>query len=130
MYALTVKQPWAWAIAKRAGDERFKGIENRTWNPPRPAIGQLIAIHAGKSTDSREGILACGEILRKLGFTLPVNDRHEAFDNKGCIIAVARLVGTVTADYYMQTNTPRDPWFFGPIGWQLEDVVAIDPIPC
>lgn len=25
---------------------------------------------------------------------------------------------------------PRDPWFCGPVGWYLRDVVAIKPVPC
>ena len=48
MKALTVIQPWAWAIA-HAG----KRVENRTWGPPRDVIGQRIAIHAGRRLDDR-----------------------------------------------------------------------------
>lgn len=48
MKAITVRQPWAWAIF------HGKDIENRTsigtW---RPAVGQCIAIHAGQRWSSR-----------------------------------------------------------------------------
>lgn len=44
MKALTVLQPWAWAIM-HAG----KDVENRTWKPGKAlAVGELFAIHAGK----------------------------------------------------------------------------------
>jgi hypothetical protein len=46
MKALTLWQPWSWAIA-HAG----KRIENRTWRPLGCVINQQIAIHAGKQLD-------------------------------------------------------------------------------
>lgn len=47
MRAITVKQPWAWAIA--AGG---KDVENRTKPDPwRSAVGERLAIHAGKGWD-------------------------------------------------------------------------------
>ena len=46
MYALTIWQPWAWAIV--AG---HKDVENRDWRPRPSLIGQTIAIHAGKRID-------------------------------------------------------------------------------
>lgn len=76
MKAITICQPWAWAIA--AG---HKIIENRPrqWHHRGP-----IAIHAGLSTKwMREG---CA-FLRAKGITLP--ERFEF----GAVIAVARLSG-------------------------------------
>ena len=49
MLALSIRQPWAWAII-HAG----KDVENRSENMARraePLIGQIILIHAGKSLD-------------------------------------------------------------------------------
>jgi DNA polymerase-1 len=46
MWALTVWQPWAWAIAMG-----FKLIENRSWPPPRWLIGRELAIHAAAGTE-------------------------------------------------------------------------------
>lgn len=43
IWALTEQQPWGWAIAY-AG----KRVENRTWAPPRAAIGKTIAVHGGR----------------------------------------------------------------------------------
>jgi hypothetical protein len=50
MLALSIRQPWAWAII-HAG----KDVENRSENMARRAerlIGQIILIHAGKTVDS------------------------------------------------------------------------------
>jgi len=49
MRALTLRQPWAWAIVH--GQKR---IENRPWKPWRDIIGQRIAIHAGLITSEAE----------------------------------------------------------------------------
>lgn len=45
MFALTVNQPWAWALL------HFDKIENRGWPFPEEFLGQRIAIHAGKTVD-------------------------------------------------------------------------------
>ena len=46
MKALTVKQPWAWAIIHGGKD-----VENRSWMPNLGPRGMRIAIHAGKGWD-------------------------------------------------------------------------------
>jgi hypothetical protein len=43
-------------------------------------------------------------------------------DPAGVIIAIATFKGNV----YKSDS----PWFQGPIGWELGEVVAIDPVPC
>ncbi len=43
MKALTIHQPFAWAIFN-AG----KNIENRNWRPPQELIGQRIAVHVSQ----------------------------------------------------------------------------------
>jgi hypothetical protein len=50
MKALTLKAPWATAIAKLGKD-----IENRSWRPPAAIIGERIAIHEGAGLH-REGL--------------------------------------------------------------------------
>ena len=60
MKALSVRQPWAWAIL-HAG----KDVENRTWGTR--FRGQL-AIHAGKSID-KEAVAR----LRMSGYDVPMN---------------------------------------------------------
>lgn len=118
---LTIHQPWAWLIA-----QGHKPIENRTWKPPASAVGGYLAIHAGKKFDP-------GEVRSDFQWAwINALPRHVgAFQSAlmerlasecGSIIAVARLTGWIDAS--------ASPWFFGPIGWTLADVVAIDPVPC
>lgn len=105
--AITLHQPWAWAIA-HAG----KDIENRIWKPPASVIGCRIAIHAGKVLD-RDGL----DALRDRGIEPTSNELI-----RGAIVAVCTVTGYV--------EESDSPWFTGPIGWTLEDIVAIDPVPC
>lgn len=46
MKALTVRQPWAWAIM-HAG----KDVENRTWRPPSGLLEERFVVHAAKTID-------------------------------------------------------------------------------
>jgi hypothetical protein len=104
MLALTIKQPWAAAIVAGA-----KRIENRSWRPGSPLPLQ-IALHAGFRVD-QDGLAFC----RSMG--VPVEDLPA-----GAIVAVATVVDIV--------DSSADPWWRGPLGWLLENVVAIEPIPC
>lgn len=111
LYAVTLRQPWAWAIAHCG-----KRIENRTWSPRHSLIGQRIAIHAGKSMDE-DGFRWLYK--RKL-ITVPF---PPAAHVRGAIVAVATYQGAV--------RQSDDPWFFGPVGWVLSDVVSLlAPVPC
>lgn len=106
--ALTLWQPWAHAIAHLG-----KWIENRTWAPPASAIGEPLAIHAGKKLDR--------EVAEDFGLRpdeIPI----------GCVVAVARLERVICS----KGDVPADQrlWWNGPIGWLLADVQAIEPIPC
>ena len=126
LFAITVMQPWAWAIAKG-----LKPYENRTWPTPRFLLGHYLAIHAGKRVDE-DGVDAFRAIVR-----LPeVRPRLDAVHTGeltlrmlplGAIVAVARVTG------YVGPDGPHcvDPWFCGPYGWHLDDVQEIDPpVPC
>ena len=131
MLAITLHQPWAWAVT-HAG----KRIENRTWRPPPSVVGQRIAIHAGMRLD-RIG----AEILSDVALSpirvgsgvglssLGSGDGTEttwavpAFPPQGAIVATATLADVVTES--------DSPWFRGPYGWVLADVVALaEPVPC
>ena len=106
--ALTVRQPWATAI--RDLDKRF---ENRTWRPPDAALGQVIAVHAGRSFEE-EGAdwIAARFGVMLTAKTVPL----------GAIIALARLQQIV--------KKSDDLWFRGPYGWELSDVLPLEPILC
>lgn len=122
MNAFTIHQPWAWAIA-HAG----KCYENRGWPPPAWAIGHPLAIHASKVCDEFDA----ASLERDLGITIP---RPLA---TGAVVAVAMLAGWTSVEPECRlpgggfvANLP-EAWWSGPIGWILDDVVALpSPVPC
>ena len=78
MKALSIKQPWLWAIT-----DLDKRIENRTWKPPQNIIGQRIALHASKKDDPH------GEQkLYDIAGIHPPTDLH-----RGTIVATACIIG-------------------------------------
>lgn len=111
VFALTLKQPWAWCVA--AG---HKSVENRTWKPWSTILGQPIAIHAGAALERA----ALATLSERFGLR-PVASELA----RGAVVAVAVVDGFVT-----EADAPDDPWFTGPYGWVLRDVVAIPPVAC
>ena len=106
-YALSVQQPWAWAIL-HAG----KDIENRTWLPPRHIIGRRLWIHASKKRQPIEPV----ELLPP--FSFDDDDSPGLADLPlGAILGSVRVVGSTD-------SAPGHHWFNGPIGW-----VLVDPSP-
>ncbi len=109
MKALTLIQPWAWAICY-AG----KRVENRTWPLPNYMIGDRIAIHAGAKMDRDdkdyiECIFDCEIPAQEIA--------HRA------IVATATLSGCVAKS--------DDQWFNGPYGFVLSNVYVLSkPVPC
>ena len=110
MKALSIRQPWAWAIL-HAG----KDIENRTWAT---SFRGPICIHAS------QGVGGWGEwdealwfIEAKMGHVPPLR----SMITKGGIIGTAEIVNCVAAS--------NSPWFFGPYGFVLRNVQAVDFIP-
>lgn len=104
MRALSVRQPWAWAIF-HAG----KDIENRSWKN-QDTVG-LIAIHVSGRTDALE--------------LLPPRTRHPTSEDlvSGAIIGVVDVVRVV--------ENHRSKWFAGPLGWVLRNPRPINsPIRC
>lgn len=112
--ALTLWQPWAYAVAHLG-----KRIENRPWKPWPSIVGKVVAIHAAARRDPADELNAAGFIChRALGDLPPV-----ASLPRGAIVATARVTGSVSAS--------DDPWFVGPWGWTLDEVVALPaPVPC
>jgi len=105
MRALTVRRPWAGAIALG-----IKPLENRSWKPPNRLIGCRIAIHAGMTYD-HDG----ARWIHDSGLWEPPG----AATSPTGIVCVATLTGIVTVS--------DDPWFCeGSYGWLLTDIVAID----
>lgn len=143
---LSILQPWTELIVH--GPKR---IENRMWQPD-PAhfeVGDLIAIHAGKTVSADQWAGAI-ELANAEGLIdeLPVLaglrrvDRAERGDRfakqrikryceqacaYGAIVGIARFGGIMRR----REDVPlrQQPWFVGPCGWILNPVIAIAPIP-
>lgn len=107
--ALSVRQPWAWAIM-HAG----KDIENRSWQAVNHSLRQRgrIAIHAAKGMTREEYEDAKETIERNAPFC-PAP--HELL--RGGIIGTVEVIDVV--------DDHKSPWFFGPRG-----LVLRSPEPC
>lgn len=119
--AVSVMQPWAWAIA-HAG----KDYENRTWVFPYYFLNKPFAIHAS-STFHAEGY----EWLKRGDYPLnvPLPKQTE--------FAMSAIVGIALIDRCIhRANTTEEfdnPWFdlsTQPYGWHLTKVLAIEPVTC
>lgn len=112
-FALSVRQPWAWAIV-HAG----KDIENRGWKPSNPNLPRRgrIAVHAASGMTRAEHLKA-HEFMRSIGVACPP---PEALQRAG-IIGSVDVANTVTAH--------ASAWFFGPRGLVLRDPQPCDFIP-
>lgn len=118
--ALTIQQPWAWAIA--AGHKRVENRSRRThYRGP-------IAIHAGLSNASMAGGL---EFLIRQGIVVP----HDLIF--GAVLAVAELVDCAPCTQpgrYASRDCQDlivDPFAFGPWCYVLANVRQLEtPIPC
>ena len=124
MKALSLSQPWCWAILY-AG----KHVENRSWQPPIEMIDQQIALHAAKSFDDKRGyhgMTPTGFLLSHGFINMP--QRKRSFQNSA-IVGVATIDRIVTKPDSLPDNQKR--WFFGEYGWVLTNVICLpDPIPC
>lgn len=112
MKAISIRQPWAWAILNAGKD-----IENREWGARYPALrearylcGRRIALHASLGMTRREyaeGLFAINQIRPDLVVPL------QAVMPIGGIVGTALLVDVV--------RVHPSPWFFGSIGLVLAE---------
>jgi hypothetical protein len=115
--ALSVRQPWAWAII-HAG----KRLENRSAHAIR--MGGMkpgrICIHASKGMTQDE-YESGAESISFNSIGKAVCPRPDALI-RGGIIGVVTVTGKI--------NESRDRWFCGPWALVLEGPEACEPIPC
>lgn len=116
IWALTVRQPWAWMIVNG-----FKDVENRTWKVP--YRGPLL-IHAAKSMTTVEYQIAQRYAASR---NVPLPPMAQ-FPQRG-------LVGIVTLkEIFGQRDqyriTLNSEWFEGPCGWHLTDPKPLPFMPC
>ncbi|MEL6587400.1 MAG: hypothetical protein AAFY65_11525 [Pseudomonadota bacterium] len=111
--ALSVRQPWAWAIL-HAG----KDIENRSAYSVK-AGGMVcgpIAVHAASGMTRKEYDWAVWRMAQDGVSVPPPADLPRA-----AILGVVEVIDFVTSS--------DSPWFGGPVGLCLRNPVACDPIP-
>ena len=133
--ARTILQPWAHLIMHGA-----KRIENRTWAPTVRGlvVGVYFALHAGMRIDLAHW--ACSykmmpttepaplrTLLERVVHTTPAREARAIAGESiplGAVVGVARLA--VIED---RAPLAGDPCWFGPWGWRIDEVTAIDPMP-
>lgn len=132
MKALSIRQPWCWAILFAGKD-----VENRDWHPHRQNMraalaysidggsGQEIYLHASQGMTRREyddfADLCCStQIIAHM----PRDISLPPFEDlpRGGIVGSFRISGIV-AEY-------KSPWFFGPFGLVLHDAKPLPFRPC
>lgn len=122
MKALTIRQPWAWAILWAGKD-----VENRTWLPSPEQLkpGERFAIHAAlKPVDNWDEALTMIRIAREYRRALPLPRWEDS--PRGAIVGTAVLIEL----------RDKDPAFSswaapGAKHWSLFYVRPIQPpLPC
>lgn len=113
MKALSIRQPWAWAIMVAGKD-----IENRDWKPANPGLrfrGRCL-VHAALGMTLGEytaGLSTMHAISEEWpfpeGLTLP--PMHEL--KRGALLGTVEVVDIVDKSF--------SPWFFGPLGLVLRE---------
>jgi hypothetical protein len=126
MRAISVRQPWAWAIL------HGKDVENRSRPWP---LGEY-ALHASKLPHSKREVVpdwfvddweSCEDMAAEAGLDWrrsvigPLTYRH-MLAMSGAIIGTMRVTACVTEH--------PSPFFCGPFGLVLANVRPIVPIPC
>jgi hypothetical protein len=119
IYALSIKQPWAWLICKG-----FKDIENRDWHVFK-VMPLRIYVHAGLSkSDMESDILS--DVMDRVNFGQR-ESLIRAMENG--LVNLGFIIGEVTITSCVTKST--SPWFVGKYGFTLVDPVLYDkPIHC
>ena len=112
MRALSVKQPWAYAITLG-----FKPIENRS--KPNHAIRGWVLIHA--TFPSKAYLTSAMAQIRA------ISNGPEALAAMPRTILHGHIIGAAKIGLTVQ-NDPS-PWFFGPYGYRVLDAVSFEPRP-
>jgi hypothetical protein len=119
MKALSIRQPWAWAII-HAG----KDIENRSWSTK--FRGRFL-VHAAKGM-TRDEYEVCLHYCHHVGaiHPFPTGLVMPAFDEfpRGGIIGSVELIDCVEGTIFN-----KNPWFFGPYGFVLADAQSLPFMP-
>ena len=112
--ALSVRQPWAWAII-HAG----KDIENRSWHVYHGArrhapIGHRVCIQAAQGLGKAEYEDAAEFITKTSNIACPLPNE----------LVRGGIIGTVRIDRGVTKSA--SPWFFGPYGLGLQSPEPVE----
>lgn len=116
MKALSIRQPYAWAIVMG-----FKDVENRSWATHHRGP---VLIHAGLREQSADVDAVLRRVADQTGTALTlIRNSYHTLGARGAIVGAA----TLTGDY----NSHPSPWFAGPRAFVLETPArAISPVAC
>ncbi|MER7361839.1 ASCH domain-containing protein [Nonomuraea wenchangensis] len=119
MKAITVRQPWAWAIATGR-----KPVENRTWTTRHRG---LLAIHAAARWAGPDALRDVCDLADCHVSDVRVTDKH-----LGAIVAVVDLVDVCTAMLTPGDTCGCGPWAMGGHAhWRVVNPRPLAvPIPC
>lgn len=146
---LTLRRPWPSAIfdlppegwhGYQLEDHEVgigpKRIENRGHLPPRSLLDEYIAIHAGLGYDEVEwpGLRPPAESECPTGI-VGIARVVGALDRRMARSGMRRRVPVLRNESDRElarrlTTLDRDEWWTGPVGWLLEDPIAIEPVDC
>lgn len=121
--ALTLRCWWAFAVT-----HLNKRLENRKWKPWPAIAGKRVAIHAGRwpktNTEKKQAEEAVAWMRDRelMKYSHLQESASDVYARGGKIVALATIGEPVTES--------DDPWFIGPFGWPLLDVVVLpEPVP-
>ncbi len=111
--ALSVRQPWAWAILFAGKD-----VENRSWQAVNHGLNVrgTIALHAAKGM-TRAEYEGAKRFMADLDVECP----------DACDLWRGAVIGTIEVVDVVKEHT--SPWFFGPRGLILENPRSCVPVP-
>jgi len=102
MKALSIRQPWVWAIL-HAG----KRVENRQWHPPRPLIGREFLLHASAGCTKREYREAL-ECMLDAGLVRAGDCPALSEVPRGAIVGIAKLEAVILPGGLPSVGTRRN----------------------
>ena len=108
MWALSIRQPWAWLIVNG-----YKDIENRSWYSN--FQGRFL-VHASQRMDE----MSLPEIVRHYGLDIP--EPEQIHLDRGGIVGEAAMIGCV--------KNHSSKWFHGEFGFVLKDARPLPFVPC
>lgn len=139
--ALTLHQPWAWAVAVG-----LKPIENRSW-APRGQLepGDRLAIHAGLALEPRKGAFDLATVRQLAVMAGRGAEVPKTLDDpqlvRGAVVAVATYAGIIEGFNHgaeldevlgsFGLKPEAGEWYLNTCGWVLRDVKQLaQPIGC